>query len=290
MKKLIFNISSEWAEMISDILAEHQALAVTLQDNGDQALFQEAPQETPLWQDTRVEALFSEDDLFPKIIKELEILLNAPVNYQLETLVEENWVEKSQANFPVLNFCDKLWVAPPWQSAPVISGTLLRINPGLGFGTGAHPTTALCLKWLVQQTLPAKIVVDYGCGSGILGLSALALGAKQVWAIDHDPQALTATRDNANLNSFSQNKFFILPPEEFTQVKADIILANILANPICELAPRFIQHLAPGGVLILSGFLESELARVLQVYTPNLQVLDTAFEADWVRLALYQAV
>ncbi len=286
MKKLLLNISSEWAEAVSEILTEYQALAVTLQDNGDQPLFQEAPQETPLWQDTRVEALFPEDFPLMKIIQELENLLKAAVPYQVETLVQENWVEKSQANFPVLNFSGRLCVAPPWQEIPKNSGALLHINPGLGFGTGAHPTTALCLKWLVPQNLTGKIVIDYGCGSGILGLAALVLGANQVWAVDHDPQALIATQNNADLNQLPSDNLFIVPPEIFAAVKADILLANILANPLCELAPRLISHLAPGGSLILSGFLQTELARIVQVYTPVLKVVDTAIEDNWVRLTL----
>lgn len=287
MRKLILNISSEWAEIVSEILSEHQALAVTLQDNGDQPLFQVIPQETPLWQDTRVEALFSENFPLLKIIHDLENLLKAPVPYQVEILAEENWVEKSQANFPVLNFADRLWIVPPWREAPPNVETLLRINPGLGFGTGTHPTTALCLKWLVQrQTLTGKMVVDYGCGSGILGLAALALGASQVWAVDHDPQALTATRNNAELNQFSDDHLLIVPPEDLVAVKADIILANILANPLCDLSTHLISSLAPGGSLILSGFLETERPRLLQAYTPMLKVVSEAIEEHWIRLEL----
>lgn len=287
MRKLILNISSEWAEIVSEILSEHQALAVILQDNGDQPLFQVIPQETPLWQDTRVEALFSENFPLLKIIHDLENLLKAPVPYQVEILAEENWVEKSQAHFPVLNFADRLWVVPPWREAPPNVETLLRINPGLGFGTGTHPTTALCLKWLVQrQTLTGKMVVDYGCGSGILGLAALALGASQVWAVDHDPQALTATRNNAELNQFSDDHLLIVPPEDLVAVKADIILANILANPLCDLSTHLISFLAPGGSLILSGFLETERPRLLQAYTPMLKVVSEAIEEHWLRLEL----
>ncbi len=276
MLQLVIQTSAEQANQLSDFLAEEGALAVSLADAGDQPLFQEKLNETPLWRSTQINALFAEDFPLKQLIQNLEKLFSAPVHYQIESIVEQNWVEKTQENFPARCFANRLWVVP--------SGVALRINPGLGFGTGAHPSTALCLEWLAQQPLAHKTVIDYGCGSGILGLGALALGAEKVWAVDHDPQALTATRNNAELNSFAEAVLSIVLPEQLPQIQADIILANILANPLCELAPQLISYLAPHGQLVLSGFLAEEIERIVNAYSPALELTSSASQENWIRL------
>ena len=251
---------------------------MSLEDGGDQPLFQEMLNETPLWKDTQIHALFDESIPLDKILQELTAVLESPIDYKIETVIEENWVEKTQQSFPARCFANRLWVVP--------SGIVLRINPGLGFGTGAHPTTSLCLEWLAMQDLNDTTIIDYGCGSGILGLAALTLGAKKVWAIDHDPQALLATRNNAELNHFADTTFSILLPEQLPQIQAEIILANILANPLCELAPKLINHLAPQGKLVLSGFLVEEKERIINAYCPSLQVIETTIQDNWLRVVL----
>ncbi len=278
MLKLIIDASATEADDLADLLTEQGAEAVSLEDGGNQPLFQEKLHETPLWNQTQIQALFSEKTDITKIISELIKIGFTQLNYRVESLVEENWVAKTQENFPVRCFANRLWIVP--------SGAVLRINPGLGFGTGAHPTTALCLEWLAQQELTGKTIIDYGCGSGILGLSGLALGAEKVWAVDHDPQALTATRNNTELNHFPENAVAMVLPEQLPNLQAEIVLANILANPICELAPILISHLAPGGCLVLSGFLKNELEKVLAAYQPKLNLVATFCQDDWVMVIL----
>lgn len=253
------------------------AAAVSMEDAGDQPLFQEKLHEAPLWNKIQIQALFSEEQDIQNILFELT-KLHAALDYKIESLAEENWVVKTQESFPVRCFSNRLWVVP--------SGVVLRINPGLGFGTGAHPTTALCLEWLAKQELNHKTMIDYGCGSGILGLAALTLGAEKVWAVDHDPQALTATRNNAELNHFPFSSLDIVLPQQLPDVKAEIILANILANPLCELAPTLISHLAESGCLILSGFLKKETEKVLNAYLPKLKLAATFSQDDWVMVVL----
>ncbi|MBS0350789.1 MAG: 50S ribosomal protein L11 methyltransferase [Proteobacteria bacterium] len=278
MLQVIIETTSSHAELLSDLLTEQGALAVSLSDAGDQPLFQEQPQQTPLWNNTKITALFENDYPVKEIIQHLEKLLETCLTYQVEAIAETDWVEKTQQTFSAHCFANKLWIVP--------SGITVRINPGLGFGTGEHPTTALCLEWLANQELTAKSVIDYGCGSGILGLSALALGAKKVWAVDHDPQALTATQNNAELNSFTPEALTIMLPEHLPEIKADIILANILANPLRELAPKLIALLAPGGSLVLSGFFLTETDAVVQAYKENLDLEDIVYKDNWARAIL----
>lgn len=285
--RLIITEVRENADFISDFLFERDALSVTLEDAGVEPLFQEGLNETPLWKNTQIHALFAEHAPVSAVMDELSAALSKPLDYQIEHVEDQDWVQVTQQNFPAQLFANRLWILPSWQSPDALtSGVILRINPGLGFGTGTHPTTSLCLNWLAQQDLTNKTVIDYGCGSGILGLAALALGAKQVWAVDHDPQALIATQNNAELNHFPDAALNIVLPEQFPNVQADIILANILANPLCELASQLTRHLAPHGQLVLSGFLVEETERVARAYQPALQTIDAATQDNWVRLVL----
>lgn len=288
--KLIVTEAHENADFIADFLFERDALSITLEDGGAQALFQETLNETPLWKNTQIQAFFDEDAPIQTIIDELSIALSQAMNYQIEPVEDQDWVQITQKNFPPQLFADRLWIVPSWHSTKTLThGAILHLNPGLGFGTGTHPTTSLCLTWLAQQDLTNKTVIDYGCGSGILGLAALALGAQKVWAIDHDPQALIATQNNAELNNFAKAALTIALPEDLPNIQADIILANILANPLCELAPQFMQHLKANGQLVLSGFLTEEIARLTHAYSPPLQPTDTATQENWVRLVLERA-
>lgn len=284
MIKVIINSSRKPAEVIGDFLTERGALAVSLQDAGDQPLFQEALNEMPLWAQTQIHALFDDGADANEIMQQLAAVLNAPVNYHIEPVIEEDWVQKTQHGFPAQCFAERLWIVPAWEQSHHYPNIVLRINPGLGFGTGTHPTTALCLTWLAQQDLAGKTVIDYGCGSGILGLAALVLGAKQVWAVDYDPQALIATQNNAELNHFAKEALQVVLPEQLPDIQADVVLANILANPLCELAERLMQCLKPGGQLVLSGFLVEELERVSSAYRSSLQIIEIATQEKWVRL------
>jgi ribosomal protein L11 methyltransferase len=286
--KIIISADRDHAESISDFLMENGALSVTFEAGSSQELFQESLNEAPLWQQTQIHGFFAADTRVDALMLALTAALGKSFDYQTSIVEDQDWVQLTQENFPAQLFADRLWITPSWQEvSPVPGVAVLNLNPGLGFGTGAHPTTSLCLTWLAQQDLRGKTVIDYGCGSGILGLSALALGAKKVYAVDHDPQALTATRNNAQLNHFADADLSILLSEQLPPLQADIILANILANPLCELAPIFIDHLASAGQLTLSGFFTTEEPKIYEVYHPQLQLLQTHHQENW-SMMVYQ--
>lgn len=279
--------TSENADMIGDFLTDHGALSVTFEDGGEEALFQVGLNEAPLWRETRIHGFFDQETSLNHLLLKLAATLNQILSYQINSVEDINWVRMTQQKFPAQLFAQRLWVIPPWQTVEKTSdNVILQLNPGLGFGTGTHPTTALCLEWLASCDLTQQTVMDYGCGSGILGLAALALGAKKVWAVDHDPQALIATQNNAELNHFQPSVLQIVPPEQLPMLKADRIVANILANPLCDLAPILMDLLQPGGSLVLSGFLREEMDRVVQAYQPAMQVIDSVIRENWVRLHL----
>ncbi len=283
--KISIKSNADNADMISDFLMDRGALSVTFEDGGSQALFQEHLQEAPLWQETRIHAFFDEDAPLDFIFRELGTALGKMINPEVSPVEDQDWVQLTQQSFPPQLFGNRLWVAPSWDlTEPPAGAHILRLNPGLGFGTGTHPTTSLCLDWLARQDLAQATVIDYGCGSGILGLAALALGAEKVWAVDHDPQALTATQNNAELNHFSTPALSIVLPEQLPPARADIILANILANPLCELAPKLISHLAPAGRIALSGFFYEEVPKISKVYDEKLQMQSVQYRETWAML------
>jgi ribosomal protein L11 methyltransferase len=178
----------------------------------------------------------------------------------------------------------RLWLAPAGDASAPHDRLAVRIHMGLAFGTGEHPTTALCLEWLERHAAPHTTVLDYGCGSGILALAALALGARFAYAVDNDDQALTATRANAALNG-AVDRLFVGSPESLPAVAVDLLLANILAGPLIALAPAFARHVVPGGMLVLSGILERQAAAVASAYAPFFGPLEQATRDGWVRLA-----
>ncbi len=284
--KLSITTDSEHATEAADWLTLLGAQAVSLLDAADEPLFQNNPQQTPLWREVIVQGLFTADTKITPIIKQFKQLFSTtPIKYKTELLAEQDWVRITQQQFSPQRFGSKLWICPRWHDAKQLSGPVVRIDPGLAFGTGKHPTTALCLQWLVENPPIGKQVIDYGCGSGILALAALALGANQVFAVDHDPQALEATRNNAKLNTFATSKKLkILPAEKITAIKVDLIIANILATPLIELAPKILGLIKTEGELVLSGLLEKDIDPVTSAYKPSCLIKTKTFQEDWVLL------
>lgn len=278
--------SSDEAERIADGLHELNALSVTLEDAQDNALFQLQPEEMPLWSQVRIKALFDETISPRDVISQLKFHLNRqqPINYRIKKIADQDWVRLTQQHFKPQCYANLLWICPSWHQTPV-DGKILRIDPGLAFGTGTHPTTHLCLDWLAHNPPHDQIVIDYGCGSGILALAAATLGASHVYATDHDEQALLATHNNTALNQHIQApQLTVCAPELLPDVKAHVIIANILANPLITLEPIFVQHLKPHGVLVLSGILEHEFSAIHAVYQKNFTLLDTQIKEQWLCL------
>ncbi len=272
------------SERIAAALHEAGAAAVTLQDAADQPLFQLQPGETPLWAETHVIGLFEEGADAEAILAQLQDpdAGSAPLRSRVTTLPDQDWERAWMDQFHPMRFGERLWVVPHWHTPPDPDAVNIMLDPGLAFGTGTHPTTALCLEWLDGEALREKTVIDFGCGSGILAIAAAKLGAARVWAVDHDPQALQATRDNARANGVA-DIISTCTAEDLPAPQADVLLANILAAPIISLAPHFAALLHPGGRVLLSGILAAQADEVLEKYRTWFTMAPVAVREEWIR-------
>jgi ribosomal protein L11 methyltransferase len=295
--------SGDSAEAIEDFLLEQGAQAVTIQDLSNQAIFEPAIGTTPLWALNKVTGLF-DSKAFGNDLDAQPLFLNiqntfknqAPKSFQLQALEDRDWEREWLKHFQSMCFGERLWIVPseellqqnelPTQIKD--HHIVLKMDPGLAFGTGTHETTALCLEWLAQSNLSNKIVVDYGCGSGVLGIAAHLLGAKQVLGCDLDPQAIMASEQNALRNNI-QSKFDMYTVEEFRQkttenFKADLVIANILAGPLEKLCPELAKLLDSGGIIALSGILKEQADSLVKVYHEYFKEITIETRNDWVRL------
>jgi ribosomal protein L11 methyltransferase len=271
---------------VSDFFCELGAVSVTYMDAEDQPVYEPAPGETRIWPSTKVIALF-ELDLEPDQIKTLlfsRFKQSAIKNWNQEVLKDQIWERTWMEHFRPMKFGDSLWVCPTGQEKEENGTVCMTLDPGLAFGTGTHPTTALCLTWLAKHEIKDKIIIDYGCGSGILAVAALLLGAKQAHAIDIDPQAITATLINAEKNHVG-DKIKCYLPDQFSGLPADIVLANILAKPLCELSEQIAELVKKNGHLILSGILNEQVTSVTSAYQQHkIQIQEPIVQKDWCRL------
>ncbi len=275
------------AESLSDRFFALGAQSVSFQDEGDQPLFEPKPGETPVWRNTRVIALFEADIDLSRVRSALLDGFDAEnlSDWREEEIQDRAWERAWLDHFHPMQFGRRLWIVPTGFEMPrQADAVCVNLDPGLAFGTGTHPTTALCLQWLDGQALWGKTLVDFGCGSGILTVAALLLGAEKAVATDIDPQALIATADNARKNSVAARVDCCLPPQ-MPVIQADLLLANILANPLIELAGQLAGYVRPGGALVLSGILREQADAVGRAYEPYFVMDEPVFLEDWVRLS-----
>jgi len=284
-------IAPDKIDLLSDIFMELGAHAVSMTDAKDEPLFQLSPEDQPHWQHTTVHALFDEDFSADHIIAQIKECypLFLSCDFYCEKIGQKNWVLETQKQFHAQQF-GSLWICPQWERKQFkkIHGKkkVVFIEPGLAFGTGTHPTTQLCLTWIANAKLHKHTLIDYGCGSGILALGALAMGAQTVYATDHDDQALESTHNNLAYNTFDPAKLAIRKTDAMQDVKADIIVANILANPLIELASTLKNLLLPHGKLILSGILSHDADRVFAAYQDHFTRVDIQHQDEWVLMEL----
>ncbi|MGL4408208.1 50S ribosomal protein L11 methyltransferase [Zoogloea sp.] len=286
---VILTADATRAEALSEALMEHGALSVSIED-ADAGTEAERPQfgepgmhPTSLWDHSKVLALFDKDvDLAPCLAAaSAEAGLDAVPPFTIEEVEEQNWVQLTQSQFDPIRITDRLWIVPSWHEAPAPDAINLILDPGMAFGTGSHPTTRMCLEWLTQEITPGITVLDYGCGSGILGIAASRLGAGPVTGVDIDEQAVRTAADNAANNGVELLLQVSAEPLDGTFER---VVANILTNPLKMLAPLLSARVAPGGKLALAGVLESQAQEVIDAYTPFISLHVGATLDGWVRL------
>ncbi|WP_368179076.1 50S ribosomal protein L11 methyltransferase [Aeromonas sp. R7-1] len=279
------NATAKTADKVSNMLLGRGAQAVTFMDAKDVPVYEPMPGETPLWGETEVMGLFdAETDPAPTIAF-FQQIFGEDVGYKVEQLEDKDWVREWMDHFHPMQFGERLWICPSWRDVPNPDAVNVMLDPGLAFGTGTHPTTALCLQWLDGLDLAGKTVVDFGCGSGILGIAALKLGAARVIGIDIDPQAIQASRDNAERNGVADQIELYLPADQPQDVEADVVVANILAGPLRELAPLIAGHGKAGSLMALSGVLESQAPELETIYGQWFDMDPTAVKEEWCRLS-----
>lgn len=283
--ELSVRVSRQNAPLVESLLQNEPVLALTLTDDADDPVLEPGVGETPLWPSVCVTALFSGETAVEPLTRMLSLVpgVDWPHQVSFRKFEDQQWERVWLDRFKPMQFGSSLWIVPGEGQAPEEARHVLRLDPGLAFGTGTHPTTHLCLEWMDSHDFSGEQVVDYGCGSGVLGITAAIKGARSVVCIDNDPQALTATTDNALRNSV-QDVIDSLAPEEFKPQTADVVLANILAGPLVELAPRLTATLRPGGTLVLSGVLGEQAEEVKNAYVSGFSELRMKLMDGWVLL------
>ncbi|HJT99273.1 MAG TPA: 50S ribosomal protein L11 methyltransferase [Rhodanobacteraceae bacterium] len=279
-------VAAEQQAGVEAALEELGALAVTLLDAEDHPIFEPAPGETPLWPQIAMSALFEAASDRAGLVHVLTELVPelGPERISFRHVEDQDWTRAWMDRFQPMRFGRRLRIYP-WNIEPPgdAGAVVVRLDPGLAFGTGTHPTTALCLEWLDAQDLAGRQVVDYGCGSGVLAIAALKLGAARVVGVDNDPQALTASRDNAERNRVG-NDLALATPDAFVPFEADVLVANILAGPLEELAPLFARCVKAGGAIALSGILRGQETALVARYAEWFDAIAVEAREDWMRI------
>ena len=284
-KQIRINAQQHQIEILEEALLSLGALSITCLDAGDQPLLEPAPGETPLWDDCTLLALFAQDFSSDNLRNTLSQLTGEKINGDITTEIveDEDWERAWLENFKPMFFGNKLWICPLAIDPPDPSAINLRLDPGLAFGTGTHPTTALCLQWLDAHAPQGLSVLDFGCGSGILAIAALLLGAKHATATDIDSQALQASKSNAANNQVS-DRLTLLEPSQLGPEKVDMLLANILSGTLIDLSDELVSRVKPNGAIVLSGILDHQAQDVTKHYTQWFDMSPPIQKEEWICL------
>ena len=288
-QQITIAVNDHLAERLADALIEHGALSAAIEDayagtENEQAIFGEPgmPAEQ-IWQQSKVIALFGEHEEAAAAVKAAAQECGLKdLSYESETLEDQDWVRLTQSQFDPIQISERLWITPSWHKAPAGNAVNLQLDPGLAFGTGSHPTTRLCLKWLDTQLKGSESVLDYGCGSGILTIAALKLGAGSAVGVDIDEQAIRASNDNAAQNNV-QAHFYL--PDGLPQGHFDVVVANILANPLRMLGEMLAARTKQGGRIVLSGLLAEQSEELGEIYSQWFDIEPAETEEGWARLS-----
>lgn len=287
--QVTLDTDSAVAEKLADALMELGALSAAIEDaaagtDAEEPIFGEPGEPVDrMWRTSRILALFNPEQDIALLIAAAagECGLRTP-SWQVEEVAEQDWVRATQAQFDPIRISDRLWITPTWHDAPNPDAINLQLDPGLAFGTGSHPTTRLCLQWLDRELQAGESVLDYGCGSGILAIAALKLGAGRALGVDIDPQAVQASRDNATQNSVEAD-FYL--PGQLPDVETDVVVANILANPLRLLGALLTRHVRVGGRIVLSGILAEQADEIQAIYQQWFDMDAPVFDDGWTCLS-----
>lgn len=285
--QLVCHTQKQNVEAIESAMEESNALSITLQDKFDTPVLEPLPGEVRLWQDLIITALFDYDTDLSSLGELLQQNTHAwnIDTFTIETVEDQDWERVWMKDFHPMKFGENLWIYPSNYDIPDDNSVKILLDPGLAFGTGTHPTTALCLEWLDQNPPIDQYVIDYGCGSGILALAAVKLGAKQVITTDIDPQALTATKDNMQRNDIAAEKIACYFPEDCPTKPVELLLANILCGPLNTLSKHFSSLIKSGGRLVLSGLLHGQQQQIIEVYSADFENFEIKQLGDWIRIS-----
>jgi ribosomal protein L11 methyltransferase len=284
--QLSVQCSADELEATEDCLLKLGAVSITLCDARDEPIYEPLPGDTPVWRHSIVTGMFEQNQSLEILYDQLLNLLpdHQVATARRSTLEDQNWERVHLQHFEPIRFADNLWVVPSWLVPPDPTAINIQLDPGMAFGTGSHPTTALCLAWMANKKLNNQSVVDYGCGSGILSIAACKLGATQVFAVDIDPQAVDASLENARRNDINLDIMHIGLPSKIDIEQVDLLIANILSGPLIELLPKFADLIKPGGKILLSGILKTQLDDIKYAYRSYFDLDPESIREDWVRV------
>lgn len=287
--QVTLDTDSAVAEKLADALMDLGALSAAIEDaaagtDAEEPIFGEPGEPVDrMWRTSRILALFDPEQDVALLIAAAASECGVPTpSWQMEEIAEQDWVRATQAQFDPIRISDRLWITPTWHEAPNPDAINLQLDPGLAFGTGSHPTTRLCLQWLDRELQAGESVLDYGCGSGILAIAALKLGAGRALGVDIDPQAVQSSRDNAAQNAV-QADFYL--PGELPDVETDVVVANILANPLRMLGALLTRHVRVGGRIVLSGILQEQAEEIRTLYQQWFEMDAPVFDDGWTCLS-----
>lgn len=285
-KQISFEVKKSETDLVSEVLMGLGSVSITYSDALDDAIYEPPVGQTPLWDNVKVNALFSSEVNQKSIETSISDICNIVV-IDTVTLKDRVWEEECQKDFPSMRFGKRLWVCPSWDTESILSNDsiVIHMDPGLAFGTGTHQTTSLCLEYLDSNPPKNLRVIDFGCGTGILAIAAAKFGAKSVIAIDNDPQAVLSSKENVAKNKCENTITTIHSINQGNDRKCDLLIANILANPLVELEPLFSDLVHTNGMLLLSGILKEQVDRVVKCYSINFSNIEVANKGEWFRIS-----
>jgi len=281
-----FQSASAEIEAAEHLLNQLGACSVSIHDAGDQPVLEPAPGEFPLWQDLQIRALFEEDAEAKRLTETIAHELTVDEKLiEHQHIADQHWETLWMDDFKPIRFGQRLWICPSWTEPPAPDAINLMLDPGMAFGSGTHPTTAMCMQYLDENPPTDQLVLDYGCGSGVLALAAALLGASHVTGVDIDPQAILAANLNAKKNKLASEIFDFYPVNELSALKCDLLLANILSETLIELSDELKSLVNVGGHIVLSGVLEYQTESVIAAYSDSFETTEIKHQDEWVMIS-----